>query len=106
MDDSQEQGPPRKAYGTGAEINISSLVANVLSASKPPPYPLLELGMPVILSQRRSGSRSRGFVRAYAPTLDNYGIYQQTFLRFVTNFDDAMQTSPVLGIVRLVGRTI
>lgn len=105
LDDTVEETQLKKSYSIGGQVSIKSLVDGVLVTSRPPPYSVPELGMPIILPQRRPGHRGRGFVRAYAPILDNYGIDQQTFLRFLVNFDDAIQASPVLGVVML-GATV
>ena len=52
------------------------------------------LPCPVIIPQRRPGSRSRGFVRAYAPDLENCGITQPMFLDFLDQFDTCCQANP------------
>ena len=38
------------------------------------------LSMPVIIPERRPGFKTRGFVRAYAPVLEEAGIDQDTFI--------------------------
>ncbi|KAG9252451.1 uncharacterized protein F5Z01DRAFT_228582 [Emericellopsis atlantica] len=53
--------------------------------------PRSKLALPVILPQRRPKSRSRGFVRAYAPALADVGIEQDCFLDCV----DALNLSMV-----------
>ncbi|KAI9816919.1 MAG: hypothetical protein M1827_001564 [Pycnora praestabilis] len=52
------------------------------------------LPCPVILPQRRPQNRSRGFVRAYAPVLNDCGIDQATFLDFLKTFSKSSQASP------------
>lgn len=59
------------------------------------------LPYPVILPQRRPGTHTRGFIRAYAPDLVTCGIDQDTFLRFVKNFHAASQASPALNVVKI-----
>ena len=44
------------------------------------------LPAPVIVPQRRPDMRSRGFVRAYAPALNDCGVDQATFLDFLEGF--------------------
>jgi hypothetical protein len=41
------------------------------------------LPYPVILPQRRPGNKTRGFVRAYAPVLQDVGIERDQFLTFI-----------------------
>ena len=56
-------------------------------------YPMPNIGAvpprltcPVIIPQRRPGSKSRGFMRAYAPVLADYDINEETFLDFLKTF--------------------
>ncbi|QIW97508.1 hypothetical protein AMS68_003026 [Peltaster fructicola] len=60
-----------------------------------------KLPCPVIIPQRRPRNKSRGFVRAYAPVLQNVGIDQDTFLRFLTNFHKSTQASPWFTVVEV-----
>ena len=50
-----------------------------------------KLQYPVIIPQRRPGSKIRGFVRAYAPVLADHDINQDTFLYFLKTFHKASQ---------------
>ncbi|KAJ9410548.1 hypothetical protein DTO045G8_1454 [Paecilomyces variotii] len=59
------------------------------------------LPYPVVLPQRRPKDRSRGFVRAYAPVLENCGIDQTMFLDFLETFNEASQASPWLNAINL-----
>ncbi|KAI1616302.1 hypothetical protein EDD36DRAFT_131821 [Exophiala viscosa] len=60
------------------------------------------LPLPIILPQRRPNSRSRGFVRAYAPDLWQYkGIDQQTFLAFLKDFHTSSQASPIFQVINV-----
>ena len=69
----------------------------------PPPEQPLEpcLPCPVILPQRRPKDKSRGFVRAYAPVLDDCGMDQLMFLDFLETFDRAKQASPWINCINL-----
>ena len=60
-----------------------------------------KLPFPVILPSRRPGSKSRGFVRAYAPVLEESGIDQEMFLSFLKNFHSAMQASPIFDVLNV-----
>lgn len=50
-----------------------------------------KLKYPVIIPQRRPGTKIRGFVRAYAPVLADHDIDQDTFLRFLKTFHKSSQ---------------
>lgn len=57
------------------------------------------LEMPVILAQRRPKNRSRGFVRGYAPILEDVGIDEATWLDFLDKFDAATMASPWIQVL-------
>ncbi|EME89240.1 uncharacterized protein MYCFIDRAFT_193207 [Pseudocercospora fijiensis CIRAD86] len=59
------------------------------------------LPCPVIIPQRRPRKKSRGFVQAYAPVLQNAGIDQATFLTFLKNFHKSSQAHPILPIIQV-----
>lgn len=55
---------------------------------------------PVVIPQRRPGSKTRGFIRAYAPMLSDYDIDQETFLTFLKSFHKASHVcNPVLDFL-------
>jgi hypothetical protein len=56
-----------------------------------PPGPKQKLPCPVIIPQRRPGAKRRGFVRAYAPVLQDCGIGQDVFLKFISDFHKSSQ---------------
>jgi len=59
------------------------------------------LSLPVIIPQRRPENQSRGWAVAYAPALMESGIDEATFIKFITKFNQACDTSPVLDAVNL-----
>ena len=67
--------------------------------------PVGTLPLPVILPQRRPRFKSRGFVRAYSPVLQDVGIDQETFLRFLKNFHASSQANPCFDAI-MVAATI
>ncbi|KAJ5167516.1 uncharacterized protein N7482_006297 [Penicillium canariense] len=73
----------------------------------PPPYsliqdaPLPQLPAPVVLPQRRPKNRERGFIRAYAPVLNDCGIDQDMFIDFLNTAEKACQASPWLNAINL-----
>lgn len=62
-----------------------------------------KLELPVVLPQRRPKARARGFMRAYAPVLNNAGIDQETFLDFVDTFNKVLEPNPWLNAINLAG---
>jgi hypothetical protein len=60
----------------------------------------------VIIPQRRPGVKKRGFFRAYAPVLQNAGISQQCFLRFLDEFDAAAKANPTFTVVALAAEIV
>jgi hypothetical protein len=70
------------------------------SAMKPLPYP-------VILPQRRPQTKSRGFVRAYAPLLGECkGIDETTFLHFLDELYEKTQASQYLQAINVAAGVI
>ena len=90
---------PKKKYGLDATPTIQSLGAIVLSKFPPPPRNTSQLRCPVIIPQRRPGASGRGFVRAYAPDLAEFGIPQDAFLSFLKVQQEASKASPLLNVV-------
>ena len=51
-----------------------------------------KLELPIIIPQRRPHNRHRGFIRAYAPLLEECGIMDQaTWIEFLDSFDEAIK---------------
>ncbi|KAF4460309.1 FAD binding domain-containing [Fusarium albosuccineum] len=65
------------------------------------PEVITKLPNPVILPQRRPKTRKRGFIRAYAPVLNDTGISQDMFLDFLETFHTSTQASPWLDAINL-----
>lgn len=90
---SEEQGP---------EPDIKNLTDAFLRKHPPPAYaPRAQLPCPVILPQRRPRDKKRGFVRAYAPVLEDCGIDQATFLEFLKTFQLSCKADKWLQVVNL-----
>ena len=60
-----------------------------------------KLPFPVILPQRRPGTKTRGFVRAYSPILEESGVSQDAFLGFLKDLHKAAQASPIFDVVMI-----
>lgn len=83
------------------DVAISSEIdAQALSADAP------KLPYPVIIPQRRPGTKARGFARAYAPVLESRGLDEETFLRFLQNFEDASQADPRLKALYVAANVV
>ncbi|KAG8169870.1 hypothetical protein KVR01_000615 [Diaporthe batatas] len=59
------------------------------------------LELPVVITQRRPKARTRGFIRAYAPVLQNVGIDQETFIEFIDQLNKAVEPSPWISAIDL-----
>lgn len=79
------------------------LAGRVLRSATPPSTSNSPLAFPVIIPQRRPGTKGRGFVRAYAPVLSSSGIDEQTFLLFLKNLHLASSASTGLKVVFIAG---
>ncbi|KAL8827650.1 MAG: hypothetical protein Q9170_006926 [Blastenia crenularia] len=90
-----------KKRGFDAAYTIESLCKSTLAKCLPiaPSATITPLFYPVILPQRRPGTRERGFIQAYAPTLESKSLPQDAFLTFLTNLYESTQVSPYLNIV-------
>lgn len=104
LDEAQDEilgDSPQKAPG----FNVDE-VTNTFIRNNPPPKTsqntsLGSLPLPVILPQRRPRDRSRGFIRAYAPVLENCGIDQATWLAFLDTFWKASAANPWLNAINM-----
>ncbi|OKL57924.1 hypothetical protein UA08_06640 [Talaromyces atroroseus] len=56
---------------------------------------------PIIILQRRPEEKSRGWMLAYAPELNEFGIDQTTFLKFLYDFNESHKSSTYLDAVNL-----
>lgn len=74
-----------------AKPDVHKLVQKFLTSHSAPTHGTGRLPCPVIIPQRRPRTKSRGFVRAYAPVLADCGIDQDTFLEFLKTFHKASQ---------------
>ena len=80
--------------------------ARVSAASSPVSKKSMpKLPFPVIVPQRRPGTKTRGFVRAYPPVLEETGIPQDAFLGFLKDLHKAAQASPIFDVV-MIGTAI
>jgi hypothetical protein len=69
------------------------MIRDLLRMAGPPPQPTQRIPCPVIIPQRRPRNKDRGFVRGYAPVLDDCGISQDVFLKFLKDWLAASKAS-------------
>ena len=86
---------PEDSKKISVRIDVDELIAKFMVRHPEIGRPTVSTGLPVpvILPQRRPGTKKRGFVRAYAPILDECGIDQGMFLDFLGTFDQCAQVS-------------
>lgn len=66
-----------------------------------PPSSAARLELPVVVTQRRPKARDRGFVKAYAPILEDVGIDLASFLDFIDKLNKAVEPSPWIQAINL-----
>ena len=84
------------------EETVENLISSIRPARgsvAPSKMAPAKLPFPVVLPQRRPGTKTRGFVRAYAPVLQESGIDQEMFISFLKSFHKAMQANPIFDVV-------
>lgn len=90
MLDEEPKGDEPK--GDEPKPDVHKLVQKFLTAHPAPPQPLTgPLECPVIMPQRRPHTKARGFVRAYAPALEDAAIDQDTWMDFLKTFHKSQQ---------------
>lgn len=90
-----QQPPPTSELIDDAHLAESFAQQYPLSPSYERPF----LQYPVVLPQRRPRTRARGFVRAYAPDLNAFGIDQDMFLDFVDRANQSCRGCEALGLL-------
>ncbi|KAH7351267.1 hypothetical protein BKA65DRAFT_396841 [Rhexocercosporidium sp. MPI-PUGE-AT-0058] len=87
----------------GPSKDTKTLTSEFLRSHPPPAYDLVgaQLPCPVILPQCRPRDKKRGFVRAYAPVLEDVGIDQATFLEFLKTFKKICEADGWLEAVNI-----
>jgi hypothetical protein len=103
LDEAQDQVSEHQFRAVAAtDEEIAGLADSFLVAhSRTPPYSVGQLALPVVITQRRPESRTKGFVRAYSPLLDDVGIDQTAFLDFLDNLNKSLAPSPWIQAINL-----
>lgn len=84
------------AEGASEEAKVKKqqqMIRDMVRLAGPPPHPVQRLPCSVIIPQRRPGKKDRGFVRAYAPVLEDSGVGQDVFLKFLEDWFVASKVS-------------
>lgn len=87
---------------THSPQDVANSFINDFQNSLPAPAALRPLPQSVILPQRRPRDRARGFIRAYAPILNECsGIDQATFMKFLLDWDKAAKAWPIFNVINI-----
>ncbi|KAF2996791.1 hypothetical protein E8E13_000250 [Curvularia kusanoi] len=103
LDEAQDQLVEREDSSAAPTDNELAVLADEFLASNapPPPYSTTQLTLPVVITQRRPESRTKGFVSAYSPLLNDVGIDQATFLDFIDKLNKSLTPSPWIQAINL-----
>ena len=99
----------REKHSTEEKPDVREILAEFLARHSIVGTPMQDssrLPCPVIIPQRRPRTKSRGFVKAYAPLLENCGIDQATWMDFLETFHKASQASPIFGGILIAGHLV
>ena len=97
-----EEPQPPPYSENDREETVEDLISSIRPAQgsvTPSKKAQFRMPFPVVLPQRRPGTKTRGFVRAYAPVLQESGIDQEMFVDFLKSFHKAMQANPMFDVV-------
>jgi hypothetical protein len=112
LDDAVEAQTPFAEDEPAGRQSEQQMIDAFMRDHPPPQYserasaPRGRLPCPVILPQRRPRDKKRGFVRAYAPVLEDCGIDQATFLDFLKTFHKSSREDPWLDVVNLAAAAV
>ncbi|KAM0177352.1 hypothetical protein ACHAPC_008830 [Botrytis cinerea] len=103
--EADDQGPQGKEKHTVfMKVFVSRFIAKYPAPQYPSSHSITNrLPLPVILPQRRPKSRSRGFIHAYAPLLQDCDISEAMWLDFLRTFNEATQASPWIQCINFAG---
>ncbi|KAL5428621.1 hypothetical protein PMIN04_000765 [Paraphaeosphaeria minitans] len=105
LDEAASPPPSYESITSNSDQAIAELAYTVAEAKNYQTHihngEVSRLPNPVIIPQRRPGSRARGWTRAYAPDLEPLGIDQDTFMKFLESWDKSAQGSPWFKAVSL-----
>ncbi|GAD99667.1 conserved hypothetical protein [Paecilomyces variotii No. 5] len=99
ISDETESPPIETVTEEEADSAISSFIENNSKIQVAPSYGRLPL--PIVIPQRRPGNKQRGFMRAYAPVLSDFGISREHFHDFIDALNKAVQVSKWIAAIQL-----
>jgi hypothetical protein len=90
-------------YADGDEQALEGFIQThpLSTTASPPRTSDHHLPCPVVIPQRRPGNKTRGFVEAYAPALEQFGIQQDEFISFIRATNKAVRASRWLSAIQL-----
>jgi hypothetical protein len=91
------------AASSGGLDDLPKLIQEILQRVGPYSSGKERMPYPIVIPQRRPRSKRRGFIRAYPPILENYGINQDAFFTILQNFDEASKPSKYIMTVFVAG---
>lgn len=104
LDDAQNELAPPPDYETATQNDAEAMAHQFMARhqiSEKPQAERQQLPVPVIIPQRRPGERSRGFIHAYSPVLENVGIDQPTFMDLLKQLNLATMPSPWINAINV-----
>ncbi|KAI1271773.1 hypothetical protein F5Y07DRAFT_381983 [Xylaria sp. FL0933] len=105
LDDAQQQIMQEEPQSSATDDSPPPQLAEAFLQAHPSPSDVEvrtePLALPVVITQRRPGKRTRGFIRAYAPILNDVGISEATFLEFMDDLNKAVMPSPWIQALNL-----
>lgn len=107
LDEAQDQviADKGEVVDKPATKSVRELEDEFIKAHPPPQNiagaPRAQLSLPVVLPQRRPKDRARGFIRAYAPVLENVGIDQAQWLEFLDIFQKSSAADPWISAINM-----
>lgn len=85
-----------------ADSAVDAFIQNYgCSNNTPQTSSTTRLCKPVVIPQRRPGNKERGFIKAYAPDLQAFGIDQETFLAFIDAVNKSAKASKWLHAIQV-----
>lgn len=109
LDDAQNELAPPPDYATATQNDPDDMARQFIASHPIPekrPSEQSQLQVPVIIPQRRPGERSRGFIHAYSPLLENVGIDQPTFMDFIKQLNLATMPSPWINAINVASLAV
>ena len=107
LDEAAAEGEDKKPASSNEKDNenpeerLNNKARASAASNGPSRISMQKLPFPVIVPQRRPGTKSRGFVGAYEPVLEEIGISPEAFLRFLKDLQNAVEASPIFDVVMI-----